>query len=148
MSGDRQPQNTPQNMAHEYLVIFQYREPEPLQLFERGVAEDYESTTGVFINAESDEEALIWSGAIAQERLRYCNGDRSLDWKYMGYTNWIESNPEKLPWSHCLSFFSMPRSVKCQTSTQWALLRMPVGRIIRRLTLMKRPLRRKRNGPS
>jgi len=45
------------DMAHEYLVIFQYHEPEPRQLFERGVIEDYESTTGVFIAAESAEDA-------------------------------------------------------------------------------------------
>lgn len=52
-------------MSHEYLVIFQYHEPEPLQLFERGVIEDYESTTGVFITAASEEEALNWCKAIA-----------------------------------------------------------------------------------
>lgn len=40
-------------MTHEYLVIFQYHEPEPRQLFERGLIEDYESSTGVFIKAES-----------------------------------------------------------------------------------------------
>lgn len=52
-------------MTREFLVIFQYHEPEPRQLFERGVVEDYESTTGVFIAADSADDALIWCEAIA-----------------------------------------------------------------------------------
>ena len=92
-------------MTHEYLVIFQYHEPEPRQLFERGVIEDYESSTGVFINAESAAEALIWCEAVAQELLRRSNDDRSLDWKRLGYSCWIELTPEKSSWGHCLSFF-------------------------------------------
>ncbi|MEM5299590.1 hypothetical protein VSR82_35430 [Burkholderia sp. JPY481] len=92
-------------MAHEYLVIFQYHEPEPRQLFERGLIEDYESTTGVFISAGSADEALTWCEAIAQELLWRCNDDKSVDWKRLGHSCWIESNPEKSPWGHCLSFF-------------------------------------------
>jgi hypothetical protein len=92
-------------MTHEYLVIFQYHEPEPRQLFERGLIEDYESTTGVFIKAASAEEALVWGEAIAQELLLRCNGDGSLDWKDFGYSCWIEANPDKSSWRHCLDFF-------------------------------------------
>ncbi|MEM5406152.1 hypothetical protein [Paraburkholderia unamae] len=93
------------DMAHEYLVIFQYHEPEPRQLFERGVIEDYESMTGVFIAAESAEDALIWCEAIAQEVLWRCNDDRSIDWKQLGYSCWIEPDPDTSSWSHCLGFF-------------------------------------------
>jgi hypothetical protein len=96
-------------MAHEYLVIFQYHEPEPRQQFERGVIEDYESTTGVFIAAESADDALFWGEAIAQEVLWRCNDDRSLDWKHSGYTCWIESDPDISSWSHCLGFFQHVR---------------------------------------
>lgn len=92
-------------MTHEYLVIFQYHEPEPRQLFERGAIEDYESSTGVFIKAASAEEALIWCEAIAQELFRQCNDDRTLDWKHLGYSSCVETTPEKSPWGHCLSFF-------------------------------------------
>jgi len=92
-------------MTHEYLFIFQYHEPESLQLFERGLTEDYESTTGVFIEAESAEEASIWCQVVAQELLRRCNNDNTLDWKRSGYSCWMESIPEISPWSHCLSFF-------------------------------------------
>jgi len=95
----------PYDMSHEYLVIFQYHEPEPRQLFERGVIEDYESTTGVFIEAESAEGALTWCEVIAQELLWRCNDDRSLNWKHLGYTRWIEPNPEESSWLHCLDFF-------------------------------------------
>ncbi|MBN6727858.1 hypothetical protein [Burkholderia multivorans] len=92
-------------MSHEYLVIFQYHEPEPLQLFERGVIEDYESTTGIFITAASEEEALNWCKAIAQALLCHCNDDRSLDWTRFGYSCWIEPGPGKSTWGHCLDFF-------------------------------------------
>ncbi|KWO50045.1 hypothetical protein WT98_17070 [Burkholderia territorii] len=92
-------------MPHEYLVIFQYHEPEPRQLFERGVIEDYESTTGVFIKAAAAEDALIWCESIAQELLCRSNDDRSLDWTRLGYSCWIESNPGNSSWSHCLGFF-------------------------------------------
>jgi hypothetical protein len=92
-------------MPSEYLVLFHYHEPEPRQLFERGVIEDYESTTGVFVNAETENDALTWGEAIAQELLRHCNDDKSLDWNGLGYSCWIESNPGESSWSHCLGFF-------------------------------------------
>lgn len=98
--------HAPYTMSHEYLVIFQYHEPEPLQLFERGVIEDYESTTGVFITAASEEEALNWCKAIAQALLCHCNDDRSLDWTRFGHSCWIEPDPGKSTWGHCLDFFS------------------------------------------
>jgi hypothetical protein len=97
------------DMAQEYLVILQYHEPKPRQLFERGVIEDYESTTGVFIAAESAEDALIWCEAIAQEVLWRCNDDRALDWTHLGYRCWIESDPDISSWSHCLGFFQHVR---------------------------------------
>ncbi|MFL9998025.1 hypothetical protein PQR34_37315 [Paraburkholderia sediminicola] len=96
-------------MAHEYLIIFQYHEPEPRELFERGLIEDYESSTAAFIEAGSAEDALIWCEVIAQALLRRVNDDRSLDWKRSGYSCWIESTPETSPWGHCLSFFQHVR---------------------------------------
>ena len=92
-------------MAHEYLVIFQYHEPERRELFERGLIENYESSSGVFIETRSAEDALIWCEVIAQELLRRANDDRSLDWKRLGYSCWIESAPE-IPLGPLLGFFS------------------------------------------
>ncbi|WP_236061683.1 hypothetical protein [Paraburkholderia domus] len=71
--------------------------------------EDYESSTGVLIEAESAEDALSWCEVIAQELLRRVNDDRSLDWKRLGYSCWIEPTPEKCPWGHCLGFFQHVR---------------------------------------
>jgi hypothetical protein len=67
---------------------------------------DYESSTGVFIEANSEEEATAWGCEIAEAFMRYENdGDPSISWRACGYAHWIEANPETSDWSHCLSYF-------------------------------------------
>ncbi len=48
----------------EFLIGFSYHEPEPYALWNRGVIEDYESSTGVFIEASTPSEALEWAERI------------------------------------------------------------------------------------
>ncbi len=97
-------------MSHVYLVIFQYHEPISREQFADGVIEDFESTTGVFIEANSAEAALTWCKSVAQELLCRCNRNSFLNWESFGYSCWIEPQPEKSPWSHCLSFFPHVRA--------------------------------------
>lgn len=92
-------------MPAKFLVLFQYHEPEPFQLFARGTIEDYESITGVYIEATTAEEAQEWAEFIAGELLRHCNADVTLDWTHFDYSCWVETRPEESPWSHCLEFF-------------------------------------------
>ena len=67
--------------------------------------EDYESSTGVFIDAPSAEGALAWGETIAAALFRHVNHDPSLDWKGFGYFAWIEPSPATSAWKHCLGFF-------------------------------------------
>ena len=88
-----------------YLVGIMYHEPGPFALWNRGVIEDYESSTGVFIDASSREDAVAWGEAIGQAALRKLNSDDRLDWKSFGYFAWIEDSVEKSGWAHAVSFF-------------------------------------------
>ena len=88
-----------------YLVGLMYHDPESWALWNRGVIEDYESTTGVFVEAESEEQALNWSGVIAEALLRHVTGDPSLTSAQFGYECWIVPDPRESCWSHCLDFF-------------------------------------------
>ena len=89
----------------EYLIGICYHEPEPWRLFQQGVIEDYESSTGVFITAPSEADAISWGEHIGEALHRFVNGDSSLRWKDSGYFCWIEHEPAVSGWQHCLSFF-------------------------------------------
>ena len=58
----------------EYLVGIQYHEPEPYAQWERGVMEDYESSTGLFVEADSPEAAVAWGEQVGQALLRHVHG--------------------------------------------------------------------------
>ena len=88
-----------------YLVGIMYHEPASLALWNRGVIEDYESSSGVFVDAASPEEAIAWGESIGQAALRWLNSDDSLDWKSFGYYAWIENATERSGWSHTVRFF-------------------------------------------
>lgn len=88
-----------------YLVGIMFHEPEPFALWNRGVIEDYESSTGIFIDAASRDEAIAWGEIIGQAVLRKLNSNDGLDWKGFGYSAWIEDSIQESGWSHCLTFF-------------------------------------------
>lgn len=88
-----------------YLVGFCYHEPGALEMSQRGLMEDFESSTGVFVHAASAEEALAWGERVAEALFRHVNRDASLDWKGSGYFAWIERTPQTSAWKHCLGFF-------------------------------------------
>lgn len=71
----------------------------------QGKIQDYESATGVYIEAATAAEAHEWGEFVAGELLRHCNADVILDWKHFDYSCWVEASPEESPWNHCLEFF-------------------------------------------
>jgi hypothetical protein len=93
----------------EFLVGVMFHEPEPFAQWNRGLIEDYESSTGLFVDADSAADALVWGEQVGQVLLRYVNRDGTLDWSALGYHCWLEEAPEKSGWGHCLSFFQRVR---------------------------------------
>lgn len=89
----------------QYLIGMMFHEPEPFAQWNRGLIEDYESSTGLFIEAPSAPEVIAWGEQVAQALLRRVNYDDSLDWKSFGYFCWLEESPETSCWNHCLDFF-------------------------------------------
>jgi hypothetical protein len=89
----------------EHLIGIMYHEPEPFAQWNRGLIEDYESSTGLFIEADSESDALAWGEQVGQALLRRVNQDETLDWKAFKYFCWVERSPKTSCWSHCLAFF-------------------------------------------
>ena len=60
---------------------------------------DYESSTGIWIESETDDEALRWGMTIA-DRLVVFLFDRAqiapYSWAHGGFAHWIEQEPEFL----------------------------------------------------
>jgi hypothetical protein len=88
-----------------FLVGILYHEPVPHQFWLEGSIEDYESSTGLFVEAFDEAEATAWGEEVGEALLRFVNADPALDWKARGYRCWIVPDPRSSDWSHCLDFF-------------------------------------------
>ncbi len=88
-----------------FLVGVMYHEQKTFALWNQGLIEDYESSTGCYIDAALPEDAIRWGECIGAALLRHVNSDDSLDWKGLGYYCWLEDSPETSNWKHCLDFF-------------------------------------------
>ena len=89
----------------KYLVGISYHEPEALEYWEKGMYEDFESTTGIFINANSKEEAIAWGETIGEELFKKKNPSESRSWKSFKHFCWIEEDWKTSGWEHCFDFF-------------------------------------------
>lgn len=89
----------------KHLVGISYHESEHFDSLEKGIYEDYESSTGIFINANSREEALAWGEIVAEELFKKKNPNESQSWMSFGHYCWIEEDWNESSWVHCLDFF-------------------------------------------
>lgn len=78
-----------------YLVGISYHESEYLDSKEKEVFEDYESSTGIFINAKSSDEAIAWGEIIGDELFKKKNPNESESWMSFGHFCWIEEDLEE-----------------------------------------------------
>ena len=92
----------------EYLVGISYHEPNSFALWQRGFIEDYESSTGLWVTAESPSDAISWGKHVGEARHRWVNTDPFADWT-ANYECWLEDPPEASGWLHCLDFFQRVR---------------------------------------
>ena len=89
----------------EFLVGFTYHDPQTFALWQKGLIEDYESSTGVWIDSENSSEAIAWGEQIAAALHRKVNADPAADWAGHGHKAWVEESPATCHWQHCLGFF-------------------------------------------
>ncbi|MBO0699183.1 MAG: hypothetical protein J2P46_12375 [Zavarzinella sp.] len=94
----------------EYLVGFSYHEPEPYALWQRGVIEDFESGTGLWVTADTPAGAVAWGERVAEALHRRVNNDPTADWAGAGHSCWVEESPAASGWAHCLDFFQRVRA--------------------------------------
>lgn len=87
-----------------YLVGIMYHDTESYRRWNKGLMEDYESSTGFFITAESEADALAWGDQISAMLFKKINPDENADWKSFGYDSWIE-NIEGGYWKESYGFF-------------------------------------------
>lgn len=81
-----------------------YHEPDSYALWKKGVIEDYESSTGIFIYADSESDAINWGEKIAEQLFIMRNPDEPNSWKSFSYDCWIEDE-DGSGWSHAFDFF-------------------------------------------
>ncbi len=91
----------------KFLIGILYHEPESIALWQKGFVEDCESSTGLFVKAETSDLALAWGEKVGQELLRRANADPTLNFNELGYYCWLEENPSTSQWQHCLDFFQV-----------------------------------------
>ena len=94
---------------NEYLIGIEYHEPEAWNLRQQGEIEDYESSTGLFVFANSSNEAILWAEKVGEELLRFVNSDQLLNYSELGYSCWYEPSIEESGWLHCISHFQHVR---------------------------------------
>src|SRR5580704_16666097 len=97
----------------EYLIGIMFHEPEPFAQWNRGLIEDYESSTGLFVEADSVEAAVAWGEQVGLMLMRYVNRDDTLDWKGFGYFCWLADARQESCWKHCVEFFQHVRVGQC-----------------------------------
>lgn len=89
----------------KYLISLMYHYPQDYELWKKGRIEDYESSTGLFVNAKTEKEAIKWSRVVATNLLNYVNGTTNLTMEQFQHSCRLIQQPENSSWSHCLGFF-------------------------------------------
>ena len=85
-------------MFREYLFLFGYETPAESELNDAAGFDD-ESSTGLWIAAASEDEAMAWGRIVAETvvaSLFARAGKSSYSWKEQGFAHWLEKDPVRL----------------------------------------------------
>jgi hypothetical protein len=88
----------------KYLVGISYHEADYYESSEKEIYEDYESSTGIFITANSPEEAIAWGEIVGDALFKIKNPNETKSWESFGHYCWIEEDWEESSWEHCFDF--------------------------------------------
>lgn len=94
---------------NKYFYCFGYEDKFEIET-NKSTGTDFESSTGVYIFAETEEDALIWGNEVSEQFFKLVHDDINLSWKKFNYAYWIEYDLKNSGWEHCLEFFP---EVKC-----------------------------------
>ena len=92
----------------QFLIGICFHEPEPFARWRRGLIADYESSTGLWVVADTPEQAVAWAERVGEALHRVVNNDPLADWA-SEYCCWLEESPAESGWAHCLDFFQCVR---------------------------------------
>ena len=87
-----------------YLVGLSYHYPDDLKRWKEGVIEDFEASTGIFIKAQTEKEAIEWAQSVARAFHAQENPDDPDSWDKYSHHCWIEEDADTSGWQHCLPF--------------------------------------------
>jgi hypothetical protein len=90
---------------NEFLIGLGYHYPEDYERWKRGITEDFEASTGLFVTAENVDDALAWGKVVAQRLLNHVHRSNDLTLEQFQHECWVEKDPGSGCWSHCLDFF-------------------------------------------
>jgi hypothetical protein len=84
-----------------YLLGISFHYPEDYVKYEKGISEDFEGSTGIFVKASNEKEALDWAKEIGSTLFKRLNPGESKTWESFGHYAWIEKDLESSGWRHC-----------------------------------------------
>ena len=90
---------------NEYLIGMVYHYPEDYELWKKGVMEDYEATTAIYVAAENEGAALAWGYQVATALLNFTNKTEGLTLEQFQHDCWHIEEPSKDDWSKMLETF-------------------------------------------
>lgn len=93
----------------EYLIGMIYHYPEDYELWQKGVMEDYEASTAIYVAAENEAEALGWGYKVATALLNFANNAEGLTLEQFQHHCWYIEDPSKDAWSKMLNTFQHVR---------------------------------------
>ena len=89
-----------------FLVGIGWSDPEEVAAYERvGLDDDPRCSTGLFLDASTQEEALSWAEKVAANYMEFLFRQKQHPQKAFEVFCWVEQRPESSAWKHCLGFF-------------------------------------------
>ncbi|WP_283420037.1 hypothetical protein [Sphingopyxis sp. Geo48] len=85
-------------MITKSLFCFGFENPREAEL-NASDETDYESSTGIWIEGQSDDEVMAWGRAIAEQLVVFLFERAQIEpysWAARGFAHWIEREPEAL----------------------------------------------------
>jgi hypothetical protein len=89
-----------------FLIGLSWWDPEEVAACKRvGLDSDPRCSTGIFVDADTGDEALSWGKAVANKHMEFLFGEKNFAPDALAVFCWIEADPEHSSWKHCVEFF-------------------------------------------